>query len=512
MPPNRLSCPCGSGKPYRKCCGKGITLPGAKLRLIGLPDGQRLPVAQALQSAMALHQAGRVRRAAKLYRRVLEVEPRQANALHLFGLTEYQLGNFVHAVALIQSAIVINPRDAMFHSNLSAAYRALNEVVEAETACRRAIGLDPSLPEAHYNLGGVLLLRKEFKAAAAAYTKALALRPVYVDALLGQGDAFLNMHRYLSALECYQQVIDVQPVNASALTRIGITLRKQGRVEDAIRHYEDAIRRCPAIPELHNNVAILYQGGGRLGDAAASLRRLLELTPDDAEAQHLLNAVEGTTTACAPAGYVRAVFDGYAEKFESHLVEKLGYRTPELLAEAVHACAGSWTGLSMLDLGCGTGLMGVALQDRCTRLVGVDLSPKMVERARAKGLYGELAVADILEFLRASGTASYDLLVAADVFVYIGDLRDIFAQARRVLSSGGLFAFSIEAADDRDTGFLLGHTGRYRHSVSYIRDLRDEFGFAEGYFSRAQHRTQGDQPVSGYLYVLNVPVGTRQSG
>jgi predicted TPR repeat methyltransferase len=102
--------------------------------------------------------------------------------------------------------------------------------------------------------------------------------------------------------------------------------------------------------------------------------------------------VEGTTTAGAPSGYVREVFDGYAENIESHLMEKLGCRIPELLAEAVDVCIGSRTGLSMLDLGCGTGLMGLMLRERCARLVGVDPAPKMVAKSRAKGLYTELAV------------------------------------------------------------------------------------------------------------------------
>ena len=461
---------------------------------------------------MVLHQAGRVRRAAEFYRRAHEVEPNEADALHLLGLTEHQLGNFTRAVELIKSAIVINHRVSMFHSNLGAAYRALGKGVEAEAACRRALDLDPSLPEAHLNLGQALQLNEKFDAAVASYGRSLALRPGYIDALLGRGDAFLLMGRHSLALESYQQVIYAQPANVAALTRIGITMRKQGRLEDAISHYNAAIGRYPEIPELHNNLSILYQRAGRLEDAAASLRRLLQLAPDDATARHMLNTVEGTTTACAPADYVRDVFDGYAENFESHLVGRLGYRTPELLAEAIDSCTGSQTRLSMLDLGCGTGLMGMALRDRCERLVGVDLAPKMVDKAREKGLYTELAVADIMEFLCACDVASYDLVVAADVFVYLGDLRGVFTQSRRVLNAGGLFAFSVEVIDDSDAPFILSNTGRYRHSASYISDLRDEFGFSEGYFSRVQLRVQNGQPVSGYLYVLTVPEGNPLPG
>ena len=481
----------------------------AGVQRVTLPDGQRVPVASALQAAMVHHQTGRVRRAAELYRRILEVAPGHADALHLLGLTERQQGNFTRAVELMQRAIAVNPRAAMFHSNLAEAWRAQGRVAEAEAASRQAIALDRTLPEAHLNLGAALLQRQAFDEALAAYTQALALRPGYLDALLGEGDALLSSGRHPEALARYERALERSPGNTGALTRIGITLRKQGRIDDAIHHYEQAIARCPGVPELHNNVALLYQRVGRLDAAAVHLRRLLELRPGDTSARHLLAAVEGTTTDRAPADYVRDVFDGYADTFESHLVQKLGYQMPERLGEAIRAVASSAdAGWDVLDLGCGTGLMGEVLADRCVRLVGIDIAPKMVDKARSKGVYTELAVADILPFMRGCKAASFDLIVAADVFVYLGDLAAIFAEARRLLRPAGLFAFTVEAAEGNGDDFVLEPTGRYRHAEGYLHRLRTADGLDSARFTPAVIRYQQDQPVEGWLCVFSAPSTT----
>lgn len=507
MPPRKQqACPCGSGKVYHKCCGRPGAVPVVGPRLVRLPDGRRQPVAQVLQAAMGLHQAGRVRRAAELYRGILDVEPRHADALHLLGLTERQLGNFPRAIELMQAAIALRPDAAMFHSNLAEAWRARGQAAAAEAASRRALELDANMPEAHLNLGGALLLQKVFAPALASFARALALRPDYVDALLSQGDVLLHLDRHGEALAAYRRVLDLQPASVAALTRVGITLRKQGRVEEAIAHYEQAIGHHPAIPELHHNVALLYQRLGRLEAAAASLRRLLELKPGDSMARHLLAALEGATTERAPAEYVREVFDNYAETFESHLVQKLGYRTPQLLDEALRAAAPAgkdrW---DVLDLGCGTGLMGEILAERSARLVGIDIAPKMIDKAREKRVYTELAVADILPFMEASGRASYDLVVAADVFVYLGDLAAIFSETPRLLRPGGIFLFSVEVEPDEARDFVLDHTGRYRHSASYLRRLGETSGLEPAVFSETVIRHQHNQPVNGYLCVFRLP-------
>ncbi|MEO7727020.1 MAG: methyltransferase domain-containing protein, partial [Burkholderiales bacterium] len=192
---------------------------------------------------------------------------------------------------------------------------------------------------------------------------------------------------------------------------------------------------------------------------------------------HFLNAAEGVTTGRAPAAYARTVFDNFAADFDHRLVDDLGYRIPQILCERiVQLCAPRKP--RVLDLGCGTGLCGAQLKNACTQLIGVDVSPLMLEKAALLELYDSLIEQDIAEYLLAAPAAAFDVVLAADVFVYIGDLAGVFAQTSRVLTAGGVFAFSIErAADERD--FLLQPNGRYVQSANYIRRIAADNGMSE---------------------------------
>lgn len=498
-------CLCGSGKLYRKCCGKqekSTTDPDMSKP----SDRVRLQLSQMLQSAVELHKSGKIRRAGELYRQVLAIEPRHADAMHLLGLVERQLGNLQQAVELIRSAITINPQAAIFHNNLGEVYQAQGRSTEAELASRRALTLDPKLPEANLNLGHALRAQKRIDEALIAYRDAVRLRPGYFDALVGIADAHEDAGRLEEALVSFHDALAARPNDPFLLIRIGIHLRKMGRIEAAIFHYEDSIRRLPQLPELHNNVSVLYQRVGRIDDAIASLHRLLDLTPTDASARHILDALERRNTERAPEGYVRDIFDSYADAFEAHLVGKLGYCVPEQLAQVVKLLRPQGIAIeSVLDMGCGTGLFGVAIAGVCQKLVGVDIAPKMVEKARQKGVYTELMVADILPYLQTCEVASYDLVAATDVFIYLGDLEVIFTETRRVLRAGGMFAFSVESTPDDEEDFVLDITGRYRQSSAYLHRLAEHCGMRSAYFAPAILRSQADCPVEGCLCVFVVP-------
>lgn len=513
-PSAKQPCPCGSGKPFRKCCGKTASPAQRALgrhavtpRLVALPDGRTVSPEQALQDGITLHRAGRFRRAADIYRAILSVKPDHADSLNLLGACERQLGRPDEAVRLIRRALDIQPDTAPFYNNLSDAYRMLENAPEAEAAARRAIALRPDLPEAHYNLGAALHLQRQTDAAISAYRSALSLRPGYLEARLGIGDALLVEGHHDDALDIYRQALQSAPDSPGANTRIGMALRRAKRIDEAIVHYTACIARQPRA-EYYNNLALLYLQTDRKPDAAANLRKLLELTPGNTSARHLLDALDGKTTERAPAEYVRELFDQYAETFESHLVNKLDYRMPQLLGDVLHGHIGAARDLALLDLGCGTGLMGEVLRDICIRLVGVDISPKMVEKTLEKDLYTEAHADDLLTFMQRCAAADFDLVTAADVFVYLGDLGAIFREAGRLLRPGGWFAFTVEAtAADEQGDFVLDATGRYRHNAGYLQRLAAASGLSQAHFSDAVIRTQNERPVNGYLCVYAKPGG-----
>ncbi|MDP2693636.1 MAG: methyltransferase domain-containing protein, partial [Gallionella sp.] len=215
------------------------------------------------------------------------------------------------------------------------------------------------------------------------------------------------------------------------------------------------------------------------------------------------------TTERAPSQYVQELFDDYADKFDTHLVKVLQYNTPaELMAlikQVVEPPMEKW---SVLDLGCGTGLMGEEIAPHALQLTGVDLSEKMLSKARARNVYHRLVHSDLLPMMRDEEASSYDVMVAADVFIYLGMLDEVVSEARRLLRPGGFFMFSVEALDalpdkvgdtDGHVEYKLNQTGRYAHSSTYLNKLASINSFKPLDMIFTQKRHEGGKPVMAWL-------------
>jgi predicted TPR repeat methyltransferase len=248
----------------------------------------------------------------------------------------------------------------------------------------------------------------------------------------------------------------------------------------------------------------------RLGDrdgAVAAFGHARDADPEDYHGARLQLARlgAGEPTPAMSESYVRRLFDQYAGRFDTALTERLSYRGPAVLRDAVEAvirAAGRPMHFTaLLDLGCGTGLGGAAFRDCTDRLVGVDLSPAMVAQAEAKGFYDRLAAADIAAFLadEAADGARYDLVLAADVFVYVNDLAPIMAAIARVLTLGGIVAFTVETHGG--DGAKLLPTLRYAHGAGYIRDVLAAAGLEPLHLAAATVRTEKGAPVDSLVVV-----------
>src|SRR5262245_27802826 len=249
--------------------------------------------------------------------------------------------------------------------------------------------------------------------------------------------------------------------------------------------------------------AIRDQLGDRAG-AVAAFSAARDADPEDYHGArlHLARLGAGEATPGMTETYVRRLFDQHAPAFDATMLERLAYRGPKLLQEAVQAVAGERMRFgSMLDLGCGTGLGGAAFRPCVDWLVGVDLSPAMIGAARSKGLYDRLATDELLRFLRAEAdnAAQYHLVLAADVFVYCGELFAIVAAVARVLAPGGVFGFSVERHDG--AGVRLRETLRYAHSAAHVREALDRAGLAPKILESAATRTEKGVPVDGLVVV-----------
>jgi predicted TPR repeat methyltransferase len=249
---------------------------------------------------------------------------------------------------------------------------------------------------------------------------------------------------------------------------------------------------------------------GAVAAAEAALARAQGDTAADAavaeQARFLLAALRGDTVPDrAPASYVRDLFDQFAPRFDAELTGRLEYRTPALLAALLEE-AGVARGLRVLDLGCGTGLSGIALAPFAARLEGLDLSPRMLAEAGRRGLYQALHQADLLDFLPAH-PAGYGLVAAVDVLNYLGDLAPALGAMAVALAPGGVAAFSVEAGEGAP--FTLGEGMRYRHDPAHVAQLAAAAGLAVVTQRSAVLRQEKGVPVAGVLFVLRA---TRQSG
>ena len=245
----------------------------------------------------------------------------------------------------------------------------------------------------------------------------------------------------------------------------------------------------------------------RLGErdaAIAAFRKAQEADPDDRHGASLRLMLLGAARLSAmPPAYVRALFDQYAPKFETALVDDLGYRGPALLFKAVLAARAAVRKPAFfrraIDLGCGTGLAAAAFAKNVDHFTGVDLSPRMIEKARATGLYAELEVDDMLNGLRSKPGTSAELILAADAMVYVADLAPVLAEAERVLVSGGVLAFTTETHDGE--GVILGEGLRYAHSADHVRASVEAAGLNLCQLEDRSARNEDNTPAPGLVAV-----------
>jgi predicted TPR repeat methyltransferase len=238
--------------------------------------------------------------------------------------------------------------------------------------------------------------------------------------------------------------------------------------------------------------------------AIAAFRQALITDPDDRHGASLRLMLLGADRLSAmPPAYVRALFDQYAPRFEAALVDDLDYRGPALLFKAVLSTRASVRKPAFfkraIDLGCGTGLAATAFAKEVDEFIGFDLSPRMIELARATGLYAELEVVDMVQGLSSRPDAGADLILAADAMVYLSDVAPLLGEVKRVLVPGGLLAFTVETHGG--DGIIIGEGLRYAHGAAYVRGRIAEAGLALLKLDELSTRNEDNTPVPGLVVV-----------
>jgi predicted TPR repeat methyltransferase len=384
-----------------------------------------------------------------------------------------------------------------------AAY-ADGRLAEAEAICRRILDGDPDEPEALHLLGRLALRDGNPSLAQVLIGRALSRRPNSAAFHASLGLALRRAGRFEESVACYERVVGLEPASPAAYRRLADAHTLLGQLEEAAECLAEVVRLDPRDPRDHLAWALVLQQQDAREEAIGVLRRGLELHPGDPEMGFYLAALEERAALDrAPGAFIARHFDRLAPSFDEHLQRRLHYRAPELLVDMLRPLLGNRT-LDVLDAGCGTGLCGPLMRPLARRLVGVDLSPQMLERAAARGVYDELVRGDLVDML-GQASAAYDLIVATDVFIYFGHLGPPFRAAAGGLRGGGLFAFSVERGEPEEHG--LRETARFAHGDAYVRRTASEAGLGEVAASECVPRLEMGEPVAGTLWVFKKPEG-----
>lgn len=491
-----------------------------------------------IDEALDRHRSGELDRAQELYQQVLGLLPDQAQVRHLYASLLQQRGDLPRAEAEFVKVLESDPSLADAHHNLGVIYAQTGRPDDAIKSYGQAISIVPDFAEAHRSLGLLHERLDDSAAAAVAYHHAItadpsqaADYPLLALALCRAGRPEVAVNVMAAHAERFPGRQSVDDLN----TR-GFALSEYGAHEDAIEFFEQGLAIDPDRAEIHMNLGSVYQQLKRPEESKTHFLRVIELTPDDAAGHHNLGTIErelgspeaaaicfrralaldpsldvsrhqlamttGETSERAPDGYIKNLFDRFSQTYDEQLVDQLEYRVPNRILELLEELDPELQ--TALDLGCGTGLMGEAIEPRVQHLVGVDLSPGMIEKARQKGVYQSLHVAELTEFMNSETAKDrdWDLVVAADVFIYIGDLAPIFQATTPRLSANGVFVFSTEASPDPE--YSLTSTGRFLHSRDYIERIANDAGLKVVRVDELTSRIENSQPVPAHLYTLAI--------
>ena len=383
------------------------------------------------------------------------------------------------------------------------AHLAAQRPAEAEAQFEASLRLVPGRVSTLLNLAAARLALGRADAAQDAASQVLSAEPDNAEAWFHRANAEAMRQRTDAALRAFERAAALAPGSAHPWFRHGQVLQGLGRDAQALPSYERAVVADPAFAPAWTNLGTLLREQGRAADAAHAFRQARAHGADDELHGYYLAAVgAGAAPPAAPALYVETLFDDYAEGFAGHVVDVLDYRAHRVLARALSAVAPGRTFARALDLGCGTGLCGALLRPVVGHLSGVDLSGRMLAQAEVGGAYDALARQDVVEFLRAAPPSSLDLVTAADVFIYVGDLSAAFEAVSRVLAEAGVFAFSVELAARGTVSFALQASLRYAHSEAYLRELARLHGLDVRHVERGAVRRDQGRPVEGLFMLL----------
>ena len=438
--------------------------------------------------------------AKQAYEKAIALKNNYSDAHVNLGILLTELENDTDAMVHLKKALEINPALFAALNQLSDLYLRHEQYDDAIALLSTSLSQSPKDLELNHRLGIAYFRKKDFDSARIQFEAVLMLDHKHPEVNQYIANTSLELGDHEKALRYYYIQLEKNPW-FETYYNIGVILMMKDRLKEALIYFDKAEQMEPNDIATQLNCGNIYLKKNDIDQAIHHYQKANAIKPNDAEIQHILSALtQQIIPDNAPPEYVSHLFDQYAAYYEKHLTDVLKYEVPEKIFKAVQL---EYPFLSecrwkIVDLGCGTGLCGALFKSCADQLIGVDLSDHMLQIAAQKNSYDELIEEDIVTALKRF--SAVDLILAADVFTYVGDLNPIFSQAVNALQTDGVFVFTVEKTAAEN--FILQTTIRYAHSKSYLDSLIALYHFEVLRFENIELRKQNNTPVEGYLVLL----------
>jgi predicted TPR repeat methyltransferase len=374
----------------------------------------------------------------------------------------------------------------------------------AQESARKAAELAPEWPVAVTELAFLLARQNQFKDAMEFAEKAVRLDGNNPEVLARVIDIAHRAQSIDRAIAWLERAAEISPDNSNIKLLLARDWRHTGQHDKALAAYDRLLETSPTDSHALMGRAQTALAAGNTALALKDCEALQALHPDDEEVLFHLELARGNTPKRLPAKMVRSIYDGFADIFDQHVVAGLKYKLPREVARIITERYPDRK-LNVLDLGCGTGLLGACLGRIQGGMVGVELSPEMIEQATRHGVYDRFHNVDLLDALEATPESLYDVIAALDVFVYVGDISRAIPGAFRILGGGGHFIFSCETALESEADLVFRPTNRYAHKASHVESMCRAAGFEEVAIDPVNVRFENNEPVEGFLVIARKP-------
>jgi predicted TPR repeat methyltransferase/Tfp pilus assembly protein PilF len=472
--------------------------------------GTGLPAAHALSRwALELLRANEIPDAIAVLRAALSLAPGDPVLWTNYGIALGQSNAPEQEAACLEYSLVLLREQPDTWLMLGLARKKAGNLAAAETAYREALQQEPNSGVAWQLLGVLKEEQREFAGAIDCLNASVKAGGANAATFANLGKLHYQLGRFAGSAGAYDAANRMDPANAhyrqlARKTHFVRSALENEAIEEAIRNYRNSFATGEScadaeLRELFHTSFSQLSGFGHTEAAARVGRKHLELWPDDPSMTYLLSAVaDGRIFDRSPPAYVVEHFDAFAGGFDAKLVGVLGYDIPEKICAALREISADGRLHDTLDAGCGTGLCGRLLRPISRALTGVDLSPKMLEQAAGKSVYDRLTCEELTTFLHRSPN-HFDLIVAADLMIYFGDVAPVFAAAATALRPGGLFAFSTELWTG--AGYRLLPSGRFAQAPDYVQKMAGQ-EFAEVFHADTTIRLEAAARLAGSIFIF----------